>query len=39
MSMAYRENNRAKDWINLVLAVLVFISPWVLGFHSDTKPA
>lgn len=26
------EGKHAQDWINLVLAVILFISPWVLGF-------
>lgn len=38
MAIAYRESNRAKDWVNLILAVLLFISPWVLGFKGDTAP-
>ena len=28
--------NVAIDWINLVLAVALFISPWVLGFAQGT---
>ena len=25
----------AQDWLNLVCAVLLFISPWILGFSGD----
>lgn len=39
MATAYRETNKARDWINLVLAVLLFISPWVLGFKGEMAPA
>ena len=39
MSIAYRESSRVKDWVNLILAVLLFISPWVLGFAGETVPA
>jgi hypothetical protein len=39
MSTAYRESNKVKDWINLILAVLLFISPWVLDFKGETVPA
>jgi hypothetical protein len=28
-----------EDWGNLVLAVLLFISPWVLGFSGSAAPA
>ena len=27
---------RSQDWANLVLAVCLFFSPWVIGFASDT---
>ena len=30
---------RPQDWINLVLAVLLFISPWALGFVGERIPA
>ncbi len=39
MSTAYRESNKVKDWINLILAVLLFISPWVLDFKGEIVPA
>ena len=28
-----------QDWINLVCGVLLFISPWALGFSGDMVPA
>jgi hypothetical protein len=31
----FMENKHPQDWINLVLAVLLFVSPWVLGFSAD----
>ena len=31
----FMENKHAQDWINLFLAILLFISPWVLGFSAD----
>jgi len=33
------EGKKAQDWINLVLAVCLFISPWVIGFAPETAPA
>ncbi|TIU54225.1 MAG: hypothetical protein E5W25_36025, partial [Mesorhizobium sp.] len=33
------QGKKAQDWINLVLAVCLFISPWVLGFAAETNPA
>ena len=30
-----RDHGRMQDWANFVLAVLLIISPWVLGFASD----
>jgi hypothetical protein len=30
---------RFQDWLNLVLAVLLFVSPWVLGFSGEQVPA
>ncbi|MEI5680718.1 SPW repeat protein [Mesorhizobium sp. CCNWLW179-1] len=39
--MAYNlmEGKRAQDWCNLVLAVCLFVSPWVIGFALETEPA
>lgn len=28
-----------QDWINLVLAVLLFVSPWALGFADQISPS
>lgn len=30
----FMENKHPQDWANLVLAVLLFVSPWVLGFSA-----
>ncbi|HET6160185.1 MAG TPA: SPW repeat protein [Dongiaceae bacterium] len=35
----FLENKHAQDWANLGLAVLLFISPWVLGFSAERNPA
>jgi SPW repeat len=32
-------DRKPQDWINLVLAVCLFISPWVVGFVGDTTAA
>ena len=33
------EGKTAQDWINLVLAICLFISPWAIGFVTETTPA
>jgi hypothetical protein len=33
------EMRTAPDWINIVLAVCLFISPWAIGFVTDVMPA
>jgi hypothetical protein len=33
------EGRRSQDWINLALAVCMFVSPWVVGFAAETVPA
>ncbi|RWF63555.1 MAG: hypothetical protein EOS47_18615 [Mesorhizobium sp.] len=33
------EGKRGQDWINLVLAICLFISPWIIGFAAETMPA
>ncbi len=33
------ESKRAQDWCNLVLAVCLFVSPWVMGFATEAAPA
>lgn len=36
MTTGFRTNaNKWQDWINLILAVWLFISPWVLGYYPD----
>jgi hypothetical protein len=30
---------RPQDWINLALAVLLFVSPWVVGYSADVFAA
>jgi hypothetical protein len=39
--MAYNlmEGKRGQDMANLVLAVCLFVSPWVIGFATETAPA
>ena len=39
MENGLMESKKAQDWLNLVLAVALFVSPWVLGFASETIPA
>ncbi len=38
MANTLMEGKRTQDWVNLVLAVCLFISPWVLGFVAETTP-
>ena len=33
------EGKTAQDWINLVLAVCLFFSPWAVGFVTEATPA
>ncbi|WP_342358661.1 SPW repeat protein [Terrarubrum flagellatum] len=37
--MSMTENRRPQDWVNLLLAVCLFLSPWVMGFAGDVAPA
>lgn len=39
MPNSLMEGKTTQDWINLVLAVLLFISPWVIGYVADVTPA
>jgi hypothetical protein len=39
MANSLMEGRTTQDWINLVLAVCLFISPWVVGFVADVTPA
>src|SRR5260221_1831440 len=31
--------NHLQDWVNLILAVCLFVSPWVLNYAGDTVAA
>jgi hypothetical protein len=33
------ENRRVQDVVTLVLAILLFLSPWALGFAGEMRPA
>ncbi|YBV95209.1 SPW repeat protein [Phyllobacteriaceae bacterium JZ32] len=33
------QDRKMQDWINLVLAVCLFVSPWVIGFAAAMAPA
>ena len=37
--MAMMEARKSLDWITLVLAICLFISPWVIGFTAAMVPA
>jgi hypothetical protein len=39
MAISFTEGKTAQDWINLVLAVCLFISPWVIGFVVEATPS
>lgn len=39
MANELMEGRKTQDWINLVLAVCLFVSPWVVGFAAETLPA
>ena len=39
MANSLTEGKTAQDWVNLVLAVCLVISPWVVGFVADMTPA
>lgn len=39
MAMNVTEGKKPQDWINLILAVCLFLSPWVLGFAGEVNPA
>jgi hypothetical protein len=28
-------NKRWQDWVNLILGIWLFLSPWILGFHNS----
>lgn len=39
MSTSMIEGRRPQDWINLLLAACLFLSPWLLGFMGEAIPA
>jgi uncharacterized membrane protein HdeD (DUF308 family) len=39
METSWRGGKSVQDWINLVCGVLLFISPWALGFSHDMMAA
>lgn len=39
MANALMEGKKAQDWANVVLAIAVFISPWVIGFAAEAVPS
>ncbi|TCU20145.1 SPW repeat protein [Rhizobium sullae] len=39
MAITWMEGKKSQDWANLVLAVCLFISPWVIGFSAETMPS
>jgi hypothetical protein len=36
---ALMEGKKPQDWMNLVLAVALFVSPWVMGFAGEFMAA
>ena len=39
METSWRPRKSVQDWINLICGVVLFISPWVLGFSGDRAAA
>lgn len=39
MAKGLMDSKKAQDWLNLVLAVALLVSPWVIGFAVETMPA
>ncbi|TPI43678.1 hypothetical protein FJ414_02335 [Mesorhizobium sp. B3-1-6] len=39
MASKLMEARKSQDWITLVLAICLFISPWVIGFTAAMVPA
>jgi uncharacterized membrane protein HdeD (DUF308 family) len=39
MEISWRGGKSVQDWINLICGVLLFISPWALGFSGDMLAA
>lgn len=39
MANSMTSYRKPQEWINLILAACLFVSPWVLGFTGSTMPA
>ena len=39
MAAVAKPVDRFQDWINLVLAVFLFISPWLFSFAAEARPS
>ena len=39
MANALMQAKKGQDWANVILAVCVFISPWVIGFIAEPVPS
>ena len=39
MANTMMQGTKGRDWANVVLALCVFFSPWVVGFAADTMPS
>ena len=39
MASKLMEERKSKDWVTLVLAICLFISPWIIGFTAAMVPA
>ncbi len=38
MMTAKMKAGRTQDWLNLILAALLFFSPWFMGYADDVMP-
>ncbi|ENN85412.1 hypothetical protein RHSP_52562 [Rhizobium freirei PRF 81] len=39
MAITLKEGRRTQDWVCLLLAVCLFVSPWIFGFTSEAMPS
>jgi hypothetical protein len=39
MAYSVTEGKKPQDWINLILGICLFLSPWALGFAGEINPA
>ncbi|MBB3290204.1 MULTISPECIES: SPW repeat protein [Rhizobium] len=39
MAMPLMERKRMLDWVNLILAACLFVSPWIFGFTAEMIPS